>query len=148
MRSVVVWAAETDGNGFCMDSQVSQLIHLDRVLFIFLPCGPHLPVYFKCSRSCKVHSCEFSITIIYVMTMKAMYQLMPWTPGMPCQSYLESQPTLKLLIALHQDTWDYDTRQTQVELQNHVQAMQCWIYQTTEWNFQKVARYRGNYDGQ
>ena len=30
--------------------------------------------------------------------------LLPWTPGMPCQSYLESQPTLKLLIALHHDT--------------------------------------------
>ena len=33
--------------------------------------------------------------------------LLPWIPGMPChccQSYLESQPMLKLLIALHQDT--------------------------------------------
>ena len=28
---------------------------------------------FKCSRSCKVQSCEFSITVIYRMTMTAMY---------------------------------------------------------------------------
>ena len=69
-------ASDSEWYGCSGGSQVSQLIHLDRVLFIdiFLPCDTCLPVWLQVFKKLqKVQSCEFSITVIYRMT--AMYQL-------------------------------------------------------------------------